>query len=105
MFEGRNAASWVLADQMVRRTSGARVFETYPGGGQYDCLTVISPGLHIDINRRDRGRPRSGDLSSGRLSALTTGESPPGVKTERELRIPRLPFAPLPPIWRESQGW
>jgi hypothetical protein len=51
------AASWELAAGVVRRYPFRfRVIETHPGGGQYDCLTLIdksrqSPLDHIDLNR------------------------------------------------------
>jgi hypothetical protein len=51
------AASWELAAGVVRRYPFRfRVIETHPGGGQYDCLTLIDKSRqsqldHIDLNR------------------------------------------------------
>lgn len=45
------AASWDIAWRLVRACPDLRVYETHPGGGQYDCLTLISPTVKIDINR------------------------------------------------------
>jgi hypothetical protein len=37
----RQALAWTIATELVRRHPGdARVIETHPGGGQYDCVTV-----------------------------------------------------------------
>jgi hypothetical protein len=39
------AASWRLASELARRhPDRLRVYETHPGGGQYDCLTLASAG-------------------------------------------------------------
>ncbi len=50
------AVSWRVASELVRRhPRRLRVIETHPGGGQYDCLTLIDRrgwrGGHIDLNR------------------------------------------------------
>lgn len=50
------AVSWRVAAELIRRhPSRLRAIETHPGGGQYDCLTVMDrrgPQLgHIDLNR------------------------------------------------------
>jgi hypothetical protein len=52
----RYAASWRIAVAFVSAIPHSRILETHPGGGQYDCLTVVagpedSLTLHIDINR------------------------------------------------------
>ena len=47
-------ASWRLASEMVRRyPNKLSIIETHPGGGQYDCLTLISEvdGITIHVNR------------------------------------------------------
>ena len=47
------AASWDIAARLsAAGPPDLRVFQTHPGGGQYDCLTLASPAFHIDINRR-----------------------------------------------------
>ncbi|MBW6439263.1 hypothetical protein KZ829_36680 [Actinoplanes hulinensis] len=44
--------SWWLACQLIRRHPKILIVETHPGGGQYDCLTLIHNGQSvIDINR------------------------------------------------------
>ncbi len=40
------AATWTLVADLVRRheaAQGLRVIETHPGGGQYDCRTLLRP--------------------------------------------------------------
>jgi hypothetical protein len=50
------AASWRLASALVRRhPDDLRILHTHPGGGQYDCLTIIrrrssGPG-RVELNR------------------------------------------------------
>lgn len=46
-----NAGSWHVATEFVRAFPVLRLFHTHPGGGQYDCLTILGEGLKIDINR------------------------------------------------------
>lgn len=46
-------ASWRLVSELFRRYPGKfSLIETHPGGGQYDCLTLLSNQQHIaDFNR------------------------------------------------------
>lgn len=52
------AVTWTLIADIMRRheaTAGLRVIETHPGGGQYDCRTILQPtatdfGPHIHFN-------------------------------------------------------
>ena len=37
--------------EATRAVPTLTVVETHPGGGQYDCLTLLDDGVHIDINR------------------------------------------------------
>lgn len=50
-----NALAWWVASELIRRhPKDLRVIETHPGGGMYDCLTLISRdrGLNlIQLNR------------------------------------------------------
>jgi hypothetical protein len=53
------AQSWWIASELVRRHPHLRIVETHPGGGQYDCLTLIdrSEGAVravVDLNRVGR---------------------------------------------------
>ncbi len=52
--DGVEAASWVLASELVRRAPRRlRVIQTHPGGGAYDCLSVLDGGRHVsDLNRQ-----------------------------------------------------
>lgn len=50
-----SAISWELIYQLMRRyhaTYDFRIWETHPGGGQYDCLSIYSPSRihHFDFN-------------------------------------------------------
>ena len=45
------AASWALASELTRRAPDITVYETHPGGGQYDCLTLATSDLRVDVNR------------------------------------------------------
>lgn len=52
-------ASWRLATEVVRRyPSTLRIVETHPGGGQYDCLTLVA-GQRSDLDRIDLNRAGS----------------------------------------------
>jgi type III secretion system-like peptide-binding chaperone len=53
------AQSWWIARELVRRHPHLRLIETHPGGGQYDCLTLLDsrsagPGSLVDLNRAGR---------------------------------------------------
>ena len=40
-------ASWTLATEMIRRAPKLLyIMETHPGGGQYDCLSIVRTDLH-----------------------------------------------------------
>lgn len=50
------AASWWVASELVRRNPRLELIETHPGGGQYDCLSLVeaadgSWATLIDLNR------------------------------------------------------
>lgn len=47
------AMSWTLVSEFLRRYPGTfSVFETHPGGGMYDCLSLYQSGVHLcDFNR------------------------------------------------------
>ena len=45
------ASSWDIVWRLVRGYPDLRVYETHPGGGTYDCLTIMSETVKIDINR------------------------------------------------------
>lgn len=49
-------ASWVIASELVRRAPRQlRLIQTHPGGGQYDCITVMDNGSSLcDFNRQGR---------------------------------------------------
>lgn len=57
--------SWWVASEFLRRHPEFDLFETHPGGGQYDCLTILGPRgatgpVHIDLNRKGRIHIHSG---------------------------------------------
>lgn len=51
-----DAYSWSLAASISRAFPDWRIFHTHPGGGQYDCLSMVDrvdePAVRITINRR-----------------------------------------------------
>ncbi len=63
MTTPKEAASWSLVSELIRAFPDWRVFHTHPGGGQYDCLTIVddgdSPSIRIDVNRRGSVHARS----------------------------------------------
>lgn len=67
-----NAGSWHVAAEFVRAFPSLRVFHTHPGGGQYDCLTIVGDGLKIDINRAG-GSIHIHDSPAGSRSPLIPG--------------------------------
>lgn len=50
--------SWWVASEFLRRHPDFRLFETFPGGGQYDCLAIVGPdssdNRYIELNRSGR---------------------------------------------------
>jgi hypothetical protein len=51
-----NGVTWYIAAELVRRNpQRLRVIETHPGGGQYDCITLLTrsadPQRVADMNR------------------------------------------------------
>ena len=62
-----NALAWWLASELIRRhPKELRVIETHPGGGMYDCLTLVSRdrGLTlVQLNRTGRIQIRYTDRS------------------------------------------
>lgn len=59
-----NLQSWWIASEFLRRHPEFNLFETHPGQGQYDCLTILSlqrmDHRHIDLNRVGRMHIHSG---------------------------------------------
>jgi hypothetical protein len=54
------AASWRFAAELVRRyPSRFTLIETHPGGGQYDCLTLLDQDEASDLERVDLNRAGS----------------------------------------------
>ncbi len=58
--------SWELAARLVGRHHGLRVIEDHPGGGQYDCLTIVGMdesqrSFRIDLNRVGSGHVHRGN--------------------------------------------
>lgn len=52
----RIVQSWWLGSELVRRHPDLMLIETHPGGGQYDCLTLVRPQRHdvtalVQMNR------------------------------------------------------
>jgi hypothetical protein len=45
------SASWQIAVEIARTDPRIRIFRTHPGGGQYDCLTLLGAAAGISINR------------------------------------------------------
>lgn len=81
------AASWDIAWRLVRACPDLRVYETHPRGGQYDCLTLISPAVKIDINR----------VGSIHVHHSPRGEAIPLIPAERWLeRAVGRPPVPRP---------
>lgn len=46
-----NAASWTLAANLTRAHPDFQIRETHPGGGLYDCLTLVDDRRTVWINR------------------------------------------------------
>jgi hypothetical protein len=51
-----NGIAWYIAAELIRRNpQSLRVIETHPGGGQYDCISVLTrtadPQRVVDMNR------------------------------------------------------
>jgi hypothetical protein len=74
----RLAYSWQLAATLVRRHPSLTIREMHPGGGQYDCLTLISDDGErlIDINRARRIHVHRGDAEPLPLELLFSRPEP-----------------------------
>lgn len=54
--EAVQALSWAVAASMLERCSNLALIQTHPGGGLYDCLSLVTtrssePNRRIDLNR------------------------------------------------------
>ena len=46
------AASWRIATEICRRSPEIKIRHTRPGGGMYDCLSLVGPSKsHAHFNR------------------------------------------------------
>lgn len=83
------AITWALIADLMRRheaTAGLRVIETHPGGGQYDCRSIVQ------LSDGHWGNDVSFNLQSGNASCS-------GAFGEEQRRVEH-------PIWAgEDQGW
>lgn len=84
-MNGERAASWALAAALAGRLgAGVKLFETHPGNGHYDCLTLVSSeGVRFDLNRNGSNHVQVGadwlpgrvpvwaDLAAGRRSVAS----------------------------------
>ena len=92
-----NLQSWWVASELIRRHPELELIETHPGGGQYDCLSVLSADgahkLHIDLNRNGRMHIHSGTPSwfdSARWDIRHPVEWSTESEQEDRRRIPRF---------------
>lgn len=92
-----NLQSWWVASELIRRHPQLELIETHPGGGQYDCLSVLSADgahkLHIDLNRRGRMHIHSGTptwFDSARWDIRYPVEWSTELNQEDRRRIPRF---------------
>lgn len=88
-----NLQSWWVASELLRRHPELELVETHPGGGLYDCLTIIGERgmneLHIDLNRV--GRMHVHTPMASRFDRTRWGiEHPVEWSTERDQTDRRL---------------
>ena len=88
-----NLQSWWVASELLRRHPELELVETHPGGGLYDCLTIIGERgpheLHIDLNRA--GRMHVHSPMASRFDRTRWGiEHPVEWSTERDQSDRRL---------------
>ena len=90
-LEGIEIASWSLASELVRRApSRLRLIETHPGGGIYNCLTLLDGSRPVsDLNRTGNlhvlGRLDGGPCEPVSLDVwvrLAAGENPRAILDE-----------------------
>jgi hypothetical protein len=86
----RLAQSWWLASELARRHPELLLIETHPGGGQYDCLSLVASGKTlIDINREGRIHVHDGSAEPIPLTGLFSDDDPHAVVKEVE-QVARL---------------
>ncbi|MFG1636984.1 TY-Chap2 family putative peptide chaperone [Pseudonocardia alni] len=100
----RIAQSWWLASELVRRHPHLLVLETHPGGGQYDCLTLVERGSVapvglLQLNRAGRMHvePHLGQFEPVEwIEMLTTDDGHSALRTleQRAGLRPPVPRAP-----------
>ncbi|KAB1950061.1 TY-Chap2 family putative peptide chaperone [Brevibacterium linens] len=89
--------SWWVASELIRRHPELELIETHPGGGLYDCLSVLSnegsAKLDIDLNRNGRIHIHSATPSwfdSTRWDIRHPVEWSTELEQEDRRRIPRF---------------
>jgi hypothetical protein len=96
-------ASWRVAAELVRRYPGLTVIETHPGGGQYDCLSILGPSGHLDLNRQGSAHvlePFSPDAPGGPWADFwdeLAAAPDPKETLDRLCALAGLPAMPVPP--------
>src|SRR5260370_37209365 len=99
-------ASWTLATEMIRRAPKLLyIMETHPGGGQYDCLSIVRTDLHkwtCAFNRVgsftafrwfDSGRDCDSILQIDVWDRIAKGDSTREIRNEN-CNLARLPIPP-----------
>ena len=80
--------SWWIASELVRGHPSLKVVETHPGGGQYDCLSIVTTEHYtvtlIDLNRSGSIHVLSEIGGVQRRSEPTFGGNPFPMSWERE---------------------
>ncbi len=99
-----NAASWTLAANLTRAHPDFQIRETHPGGGLYDCLTLVDDRRTVWINRAGSIRIETGQGAADHAIAAETWQAsaqhPAGQRhlTEQILAACDLSWpTPLPP--------
>jgi hypothetical protein len=70
------AQSWWIASELVRRHPQLRLIETHPGGGQYDCLSLLADENGqwrqlVHLNRNGSIHASDAGISCSWLDAFT----------------------------------
>lgn len=83
----RLAQSWWLASELARRHPELLIIETHPGGGQYDCLSLVKDEQTlIDVNRVGSIHIHHDDGESIPIDSLCQQQEPYAVLKSVERR-------------------
>lgn len=102
------AQSWWIASELIRRHPGLFVHESHPGGGMYDCLTLLTAEAFkplVQINRAGSIQVCDDPDFSVRWDEVMRASSPHAVVKQIEAAAGLQPPARTPASTRKSLAY